>query len=124
MCVPWCFLGAVLLQRQRVYFLFVKIHMISLWEIRKILNNKMLMLETIFENIYFRHENAVSNMFYGYLETHEEESGIPQALILFTFDSERYINYFRSSNKNNTYIPHFKVFENSKKLTHVARLLE
>lgn len=82
------------------------------------------MLEKIFENIYSGHKNTVSNMFHEYLEPHEEVSGIPQALILLALDSERYINYFWSSNKNNTYIPHFEAFENSKKLTPVARLSE
>lgn len=63
-------------------------------------------------------------MFHEYLEPHEEVSGIPQAFNLFTFHSEKYMNYFRSSNRNNTYVPHFKAFEIFKKLTHIARLLE
>lgn len=59
-------------------------------------------------------------MFHEYLEPHKEISGIPQAFILFTFHSEKHMNYFRSSNRNNTYIPHFKAFAIFKKLTRIV----
>lgn len=50
MRAPWCFLDAVLLQ-QGFYFFFMKTNMTSIWKIRKISSNEMLMLGKIFENI-------------------------------------------------------------------------
>lgn len=60
-------------------------------------------------------------MFHEDLGRHEGVSGIPQAFILFPFHSGK---KKKPVLKALIKTPHFNAFENSRKLTCVARLLE